>query len=123
MLLILYSTFQAIFKNFETNKNSVSAFHLCIHLSIHHTFISDLTLWSTLVSCITLSPAHATPKSRTLKTQTQQPPSGGSLSTPPPSGVVTDAPGISVYRLKASDDVTCILLKTDGVIEVMYIDR
>lgn len=43
----------------------------------------------------------------------------GSLVTPPSSAPVTESEeGIAEYRVRSNRDQTCILLKTDGVIEV-----
>lgn len=77
--------------------------------------VTGIIIFTTSVSSITLS--NQQPTRQTKYSQTS-PPGSGSLSTPTASAPVTESKGVALYRVKASKDETCILLKTDGVIEV-----
>lgn len=79
--------------------------------------VKGVILFASSVSSITLPSLQPTRQTKYSQTSS---PGSRSLSTPPASAPVTEAKGVSVYRVKTNKDETCILLKTDGVIEVSY---
>lgn len=73
-----------------------------------------LGLLISTVSSLTLS---NTQKPRQTKYSSSTPPASGSLVSPA-NEPVTPGTGIATYSVKTSNGAVCILVKTDGLIEV-----
>lgn len=71
-----------------------------------------------MVSAITL-PNQITPKPRHTKFSSSTEPGSGSLATPS-STASKDNSGAAFYRYNSNSGTTCILLKTDAVVEVSF---
>ncbi|XP_008191315.2 uncharacterized protein LOC100141538 [Tribolium castaneum] len=89
-------------------------------MAVHLKYFLIYATISSLVSAITL-PNQITPRPRHTKfSSSTTEPGSGSLATPS-STASKDNSGAAIYRYNGNGGTTCILLKTDAVVEVKFL--